>query len=43
VRDFAPRLEIGNKPWKDYERARQALTDAMRALEFDAGKKSRRR
>jgi bifunctional non-homologous end joining protein LigD len=26
------RLEQGNEPWKDYERSRQSLAAAMRAL-----------
>jgi bifunctional non-homologous end joining protein LigD len=33
VRDFASRLATGNAPWKDYERSRQLLTAAMRALD----------
>jgi bifunctional non-homologous end joining protein LigD len=32
VADFAARLSIGNKPWKDYEKSRQSLTAAMRAM-----------
>ncbi len=34
VRDFAARLATGNAPWKDYERSRQTLTAAMRALDY---------
>lgn len=38
VLDPGDRIDIGNKPWKDYERSRQWLQKAMRALaEVDAG------
>lgn len=37
VLDPGDRIDIGNKPWKDYERSRQWLQKAMRALaEVDA-------
>ncbi len=44
VRDFAERLDIGNRPWKNYERSRQTLDAAMRALDYDgkSRKKTRR-
>jgi bifunctional non-homologous end joining protein LigD len=34
--NYAQRLEAGNAPWRDYERSRQGLARAMRAL-ADAG------
>lgn len=43
VGDFVARLDVGNKPWKNYEKSRQTLTAAMRALEFDVGRRPRRR
>lgn len=43
VRDFADRLDIGNTPWKNYERSRQKLDAAMRAVDFDGKQKARRR
>lgn len=33
VTSFQDRLAIGNKPWKTYERSRQALAKAIRALQ----------
>jgi bifunctional non-homologous end joining protein LigD len=32
IQDCDDRLEQGNEPWKDYERSRQSLEAAMRAL-----------
>lgn len=32
VSNFAERLKIGNTPWKDYERSRQTLDAAVKAL-----------
>lgn len=32
IRNVAPRLDIGNQPWQDYEHAAKSLTSAARAL-----------